>query len=191
MLSQHDKQIVRELAKQYMDLVCTEKQARMRQRFCDTNDLKLVRPPLVLAEIPWYQMDMDGELTCVCEDEFARDTEFFFRKALCLREPALLDKTGELSPESFSCPLLGRAYGQLKDRYRQGMDVSLSVLTEFEGEEMSHLAGILQRQEGPVSEEALSDCIRTIRGEQVKKQVSSDEDLLALRNKLKERKGIK
>ena len=111
--------------------------------------------------------------------------------ALILREPALLDKTGELSPESFSCPLLGRAFGQLKDRHRQGMDVSLSVLTEFEGEEMSHLAGILQRQEGPVSEDALSDCIRTIWGEQVKKQVSSDEDLLALRNKLKERKGMK
>ena len=111
--------------------------------------------------------------------------------ALILREPALMDKTDGLSPESFSCPLLGRAFGQLKDRYRQGMDVSLSVLTEFEGEEMSHLAGILQRQEGPVSEDALSDCIRTIRGEQVKKQVSSDEDLLALRNKLKERKGMK
>ena len=111
--------------------------------------------------------------------------------ALVLREPALLDKAAELSPESFSCPLLGKAFGQLKDRHGQGMDVSLSVLTEFEGEEMSHLAGILQRQEGPVSEEALSDCIRTIRGEQVKKQVSSDEDLLALRNKLKERKGIK
>ena len=111
--------------------------------------------------------------------------------ALILREPALLDKTGELSPESFSCPLLGKAFGQLRDRHRQGMDVSLSVLMEFDGEEMSHLAGILQRQEGPVSEEALSDCIRTIRSEQVKKQVSSDEDLLALRNKLKERKGMK
>jgi DNA primase len=111
--------------------------------------------------------------------------------ALILKEPALLDKTAELTPESFSSPLLGRAYGQLKDRYRQGMDVSLAVLSEFSGEEMSHLAGILQRQDGPVSEDALSDCIRTIRGEQVKKQVSSDEDLLALRNKLKERKGMK
>lgn len=82
MLSQHDKQIVRELAKQYMDLVCTEKQARMRQRFCDTNDLKLVRPPLVLAEIPWYQMDIDGELTCLCEDPGARKTELGFRQKI-------------------------------------------------------------------------------------------------------------
>jgi DNA primase len=111
--------------------------------------------------------------------------------ALILREPALLDKTSELTQESFSCPLLGRAYGQLMDRYRQGLDVSLGGLSDFTGEEISHLAGILQTREGPVSEEALSDCIRTIRGEQVKKQVSSDEDLLALRNKLKERKGMK
>ena len=111
--------------------------------------------------------------------------------ALLLREPALLDRTSELTQESFSCPLLGRAYGQLMDRYRQGLEVSLGGLSDFTGEEISHLAGILQTREGPVSEEALSDCIRTIRGEQVKKQVSSDEDLLALRNKLKERKGMK
>ena len=111
--------------------------------------------------------------------------------ALILREPALLDRTSELTQESFSCPLLGRAYGQLMDRYRQGLEVSLGGLSDFTGEEISHLAGILQTREGPVSEEALSDCIRTIRGEQVKKQVSSDEDLLALRNKLKERKGMK
>ena len=110
--------------------------------------------------------------------------------ALILKEPALLDQTLELSPESFSSPLLGRAYGQLKDRHRQGMDVSLAVLTEFTAEEMSHLAGILQRQEGPVNENALSDCIRTIRAEHGKKQITSDEDLLTLRNKLKERKGM-
>ena len=111
--------------------------------------------------------------------------------ALILKESALLDQTRELSPESFSSPLLGKAYGQLKDRYLQGMDVNLAVLTDFTAEEMSHLAGILQHQEGPVNEDALRDCIRTIRAEHGKKQITSDEDLLALRNKLKERKGMK
>jgi DNA primase len=111
--------------------------------------------------------------------------------ALIIKEPALLDKTAELSGEGFSSPLLGKAYGQLKDRYNQGLEVSFNVLVDFNSEEMSHLAGILQRQDGPVNEDALSDCIHTIRGEQVKKQVSSDEDLIALRNKLKERKGMK
>ena len=111
--------------------------------------------------------------------------------ALIMKEPALLDQTAELSADSFSSALLGKAYGQLKDRYSQGLEVSLNGLVDFNSEEMSHLAGILQRQDGPVNENALLDCIRTIRGEQVKKQVSSDEDLIALRNKLKERKGMK
>ena len=68
MISENDKKIVRELAKRYMDAVCTEKQEKMVQRFRDTNDLKLVRPPVVIEEIPWYQMDIDGELTCLCEN---------------------------------------------------------------------------------------------------------------------------
>jgi len=82
MLLETDKQIVRELAKTYMALVCTEKQERMWKRFRDTNDLKMVRPPLLLDEIPWQQMDIDKELTCLCQDEEARKVEYYFRKAL-------------------------------------------------------------------------------------------------------------
>ena len=111
--------------------------------------------------------------------------------ALILKEPALLDQAKELPQGQFSSPLLGKAYGQLCRRYQQGLEVSVGVLTDFSAEEMSHLAGIFQRQDGPVNETALQDCIRTIRSEYQKNQVSSDDDLLALRNKLKERKGMK
>ena len=64
-MTQKDIQIVRELAKQYMEMASSEKQRKMNQRMKDTNDLKLVRPPLMIDEIPWYQMDMDGELWLV------------------------------------------------------------------------------------------------------------------------------
>ena len=111
--------------------------------------------------------------------------------ALILKQPALLDQTGGLQETEFSAPLLGRAFGQLSQRYRQGLEVSVGVLSDFTGEEMSHLAGILQRQEGPVNEAALADCVRIIRSEHQIGTVSSDDDLLALRNKLKERKGLK
>ena len=111
--------------------------------------------------------------------------------ALILRESALLEQTKELKPEEFSSPLLGRAYEQLKSRYTQGMEVSLAVLSDFSGEEMSHLTGILQRQTGPVSEQALADCVRIIHGEHQAANVSTADDLLALREKLKERKGIR
>jgi len=82
MLSQQDKSIVRELAKKYMEQVCSEKQERMLKRMRDMNDLKQGRPPVILAEIPWYQMDMDGELSLLCESERARKTELHFRMSL-------------------------------------------------------------------------------------------------------------
>ena len=82
MITEKEKHVVRELAKRYMEAICTEKQEKMVRRFRDTNDLKLVRPPVILDEIPWYQMDMDGELTPVCEDRRARNTELGFRRKL-------------------------------------------------------------------------------------------------------------
>ena len=53
------------------------------------------------------------------------------------------------------------------------------------------MTGVLQRHQGPVNEKAFRDCIRTVLTEHQEKTVSSDEDLLALRNKLKESKGTK
>ena len=111
--------------------------------------------------------------------------------ALALREPALLDRTGNLKTETFSSALLGRVYDQLQKRHQQGFEVSLAVLEELNQEEMSHLVGILQRQEGPINEQAFADCVATICAEHQAASVSNEDDLLALHSRLKERKGIK
>ena len=111
--------------------------------------------------------------------------------ALILREPALLDETAVLSEGHFSSPLLGRVYGQLMKRHLQGLDVSLGGIEELSPEEMSHVAGILQRQEGPVSERALQDCVNTILREHQNACVKTEDDILAYQKKLRERKGIK
>ena len=50
--------------------------------------------------------------------------------------------------------------------------------------------GISQRHTGPVDETALRDCVRIIQSEHQASTVASDDDLMALRNKLKERKGM-
>ena len=111
--------------------------------------------------------------------------------ALALKEPALLDQTRELRQECFSSDLLGRVYAQLAQRHAEGMDVSVSVLTDFTSEEMAHIAGILQRQQGPISEQGLRDCVRTILSEHQSSAVETEADLMALRERMKERKGIK
>ena len=111
--------------------------------------------------------------------------------ALILREPALLDRSKGLTQEAFSSQLLGRVYSQLLSRFHNGQEVSLAVLEDLSSEEMSHVTGILHRNQGPVNEQAFDDCIRRILAEHEANSVSSEEDLLAFQNKLKERKGLK
>ena len=81
-MNPNDVRIVRELAKRYMEAVCSEKQRKANQRMKDTNDLKIVRPPVIMDEIPWYQMDIDNELTCLCQDPRIRNLESNLRIAL-------------------------------------------------------------------------------------------------------------
>ena len=74
-----DITVVRDLAKQYMEVAMSDKNQRMRNRFRDTNDLKVVRPPLLIDEIPWHEMAYDGALDCVCEDDGLRGIEWSLR----------------------------------------------------------------------------------------------------------------
>ena len=109
---------------------------------------------------------------------------------MVLKEPALLDAAAELKSGEFSSELLGKVYQQLQTRHLSGLEVSLSVLADLTDEEMSHIAGIVQRRQGPVNEQALADCVRTIRAEHQRSCVSSEADLMALRDQLKQRKGV-
>ena len=111
--------------------------------------------------------------------------------AMVLREPAMLDQTQGLSAQEFSSSLLGKVYDQLQQRHRQGLGISTAVLTDLTPDEMSHVALIVQRQQSPVNEQAFSDCIRTIRAEHQSAQVKDEQDLQALANRLRERKGIR
>ena len=111
--------------------------------------------------------------------------------ALCLREPALLDQTGELKPEMFSVDMFGRVFAQITRRHREGMEVSLGILTDLTPDEMSHLAYILQNQQGPVNEQALRDCVGGILAEHRSRQVVTDEDVRAYTERMKKSKGYK
>ena len=111
--------------------------------------------------------------------------------AQCMKEPALLDQLRDLKPEQFSCKQLGQAYSQLCERHRLGLEVSLGGLTDFTSEEMAHIAGILQNQQGPVNEQAVLDCARTIRQESQSGTVTTDEDFRARAERMKQSKGYK
>ena len=111
--------------------------------------------------------------------------------ATILREPAMLDQSEGLSAAEFSSPLLGKIYGQLLGRHQTGQEVSVAVLTDLSPEEMSHIAMISQRKQDPVNEQAFADCIRIIRREHQVASVKDDQDLLAMANQMRRRKGIR
>ena len=111
--------------------------------------------------------------------------------AAVMKEPALLSEIPELTPEEFSAPILAKVFSQQLQRHREGQDATLTGLTDFTSEEMAHIAGILQRYDGPVNVQALRDCARTIRMEHQTGAVRTEEDIMAVRSRLQERKGIK
>ena len=76
-----DKLIIRELAKRYMELATSEKQQKANRRMKDTNDLKIVRPPVLMDEIPWHELGCE-DLTLRCEDGRCRSVEWALRSAL-------------------------------------------------------------------------------------------------------------
>ena len=109
--------------------------------------------------------------------------------ALAMKDPALLDLAGELKPEAFSVALFANVYNQLQKRHLSGLGVSVASLEDLNTDEASHIAMIAQNQSGPVSEQAFRDCIAIIQDRWRKRSVSSDADLLALRNRRKESGG--
>lgn len=83
--------IIRELARAYREIAMSDRHVRQRQRFCDTNDLKTVRPPVHIEEIPWHEMNGTGELTCLCEHPELKAVERELRRALYREKHFLCD----------------------------------------------------------------------------------------------------
>ena len=110
--------------------------------------------------------------------------------ASLLLEPALAAQCGSLKAQDFSVPLFGKVYRQILEQTAAGFVPAVGTLADLGAEETSHIVGIYQQQ-GTVNEKAFGDCVRTVQAEHQTSSVSSEDDLLALRNKMKERKGIK
>lgn len=107
-----------------------------------------------------------------------------------LRSPELFDKVRALTAEQFSSPLLGKVFSALRDRYDNHLTVSLAVLGEtLTAEEMAHMTAVMQKEDASDSPQALQDCMEIIAEEKQRASVSSADDLMALRNRLKDKKG--
>lgn len=81
-LKPFEQEVLKALAEEWTRAAAdpvNEERARLWTRL---NDMDSERPMVWINEIPWHEMDLNGELTLRCENEWARSQEVLMRKTL-------------------------------------------------------------------------------------------------------------
>ena len=74
--------LLRTLAWEYACAAHNEKNIQARALHTAVNDLKMIRPVVLIEEIPFHELNFDGSLTLLCEDPDLRGAEDWFRRQL-------------------------------------------------------------------------------------------------------------
>ncbi|MGC9468780.1 MAG: hypothetical protein ACP5HS_09320 [Anaerolineae bacterium] len=81
-ITNHDKQVLRELAKQVAEIAALPVQQETIALWKALNGLEPVRPMVTIDQVPWHEMDVNGELALQTEDPFCRRLETDLRRRL-------------------------------------------------------------------------------------------------------------
>lgn len=81
-VTREEREILRSLAREYMEYASLPVNAEREKRARLTNGLQHVRPIVTIAELPWNELNIDNQLTLRCTDPFAQAMERFFRRSL-------------------------------------------------------------------------------------------------------------
>ncbi|HJN15740.1 MAG TPA: hypothetical protein QGH10_09630, partial [Armatimonadota bacterium] len=74
-VSKQDREVIRDLAKEIAEIAALPKQQETIALWKASNSLKPVRPMVMIDQIPWHEMEVDGELSLQTEDGFCRGLE--------------------------------------------------------------------------------------------------------------------
>ena len=77
-----DEKILRNLARRYAVAASDPRNQENRKLHTAVNDLAMIRPVVLIDEIPFSELNFDGSLTLQCQDSDFRAAEDFLRKKL-------------------------------------------------------------------------------------------------------------
>lgn len=77
-----DRAILRKLAGEYAEFAFSEKNREKIRLHRAVNDLNMIRPIVLINEIPWWELAKEEELILRCEDEDLRKIETMLRQDL-------------------------------------------------------------------------------------------------------------
>ncbi len=81
-ISPHERDVLRGLVEAQAQAAALPVQRETAELWRRLNDLEPVRPLVWINEIPWHEMDVDGELTLQCADPWLREVETGLRRLL-------------------------------------------------------------------------------------------------------------
>lgn len=81
-ISNADKKILRELAKQYAQIAALPVHKEKKALWSAMNNLERARPMLWINEVCWHEMNVDGELDILTTSEFAQRLETELRRTI-------------------------------------------------------------------------------------------------------------
>jgi len=127
-ISKQDKQILRELAKKYMELASLPVNKEKTEMWKHINMLKDEKPMVWINQVPWHEMDVNGELTIRTSNEFCRSLETFLRQQIYQFEHMRCDMV--LEPV-LQCPLVieDTGFGITEDVDIVNTDINNSVVS--------------------------------------------------------------
>ena len=149
----------------------------------------------VKKDISTYQEKLDYFIKSGCQSPAVIDRWTLKVRGLKEKkrhyEQVLRRELDGLEPEQFSAPHLGKAYGLLRRRWREGKGVTLAALEgQLAPEELDGLTAAAQQpQARNTAREALEDCKQTILAESRRGNIHSAEDLNGLQQALKQKKA--
>ncbi len=82
MLTKKECGILRELAARYAEIAALPIQQERKRLWLCLNTLRMERPMVLIDQIPWNEMDVDGSLRCEVEDPYWRRVEENLRRTL-------------------------------------------------------------------------------------------------------------
>jgi len=81
-ISKNEIEILRELGKKYMQYASLPIQKKKINLWKALNRSQMQRPMVVIDQLPWNELNTNGELDCVIKDEFWRNIEHGLRKSI-------------------------------------------------------------------------------------------------------------
>ena len=124
-VSKKDRETMRELASRVAEIGALPVQQEKIKLWKALNDLKPVRPMVIVDLIPWHEMDIDGELALQTEDDLCRYLETKLRRTLYAWKHMPVDMVVE---PVVDVPIAIRGVDSEEGSYVRGGDLGLDVV---------------------------------------------------------------